>query len=164
MAFRAAMTGHQVFTTLHTNSAMGAIPRLGDIGVKPDIMSGNIIGVIGQRLVRSLCSHCKTPRPAEDYEQVILGVEEPVTLYDAVGCKRCNGIGYRGRRLVIEVLTMDEELNELIAAGATLGQFEQHARSQGFRTMADDGVRLILQGVTTVEELSRVVDLTKRLR
>ncbi len=163
MAFRAAMTGHQVFTTLHTNSAMGAISRLADIDVKPDIMSGNIIGIIGQRLVRALCSHCKTPRPAEDYEQIILGTEEPVTLYDAVGCKRCNGLGYRGRRLVIEVLTIDEGFNELIAAGATLGQFEHHARSMGFKSMADDGMRLIVEGITTVEELSRVVDLTKRL-
>ena len=164
MAFRAAMTGHQVFTTLHTNSAMGAIPRLADIGVKPDIMSGNIIGIIGQRLVRTLCPHCKTPRPAEEYEQIILGVDEAVTLYDPVGCKHCNGIGYRGRRLVIEVLSIDEGFNELVAEQATLGQFEQHARAGGFISMAEDGIRLILEGLTTVEELSRVVDLTKRLK
>ncbi|MEM0953022.1 MAG: GspE/PulE family protein [Pseudomonadota bacterium] len=164
MAFRAAMTGHQVFTTLHTNSALGAIPRLSDIGVKPDIMSGNIIGVIGQRLVRALCPHCKSPRQTEEYEQVILGISEPATVYDAVGCEHCNGLGYRGRRLVIEVLSVDEGFNELIGEGATLGQLEAHARASGFRNMADDGVRLILDGITTVEELSRVVDLTKRLR
>ncbi|MEP5763838.1 MAG: ATPase, T2SS/T4P/T4SS family [Halieaceae bacterium] len=164
MAFRAAMTGHQVFTTLHTNSAMGAIPRLADIGVKPDILAGNMIGIIGQRLVRNLCGECKQPREAEEFEQVILGVEEAITLYDPVGCERCGGSGYRGRRLVIEVLTIDDGFDELIANQATLGQFEQHARHAGFRSMAEDGIRLIIDGSTTVEELSRVVDLTARLK
>ncbi|MDJ0879663.1 MAG: GspE/PulE family protein, partial [Halieaceae bacterium] len=163
MAFRAAMTGHQVFTTLHTNSALGAMPRLVDIGVKPDLMSGNIIGIVGQRLVRTLCEHCKQSREAEEFEKVILGVDEACTVYDAVGCEHCEGRGYRGRRLVIEVLAMDEGFNELIAANATLGQLEQYARGRGFVNMADDGVRLIREGVTTVEELSRVVDLTSRL-
>jgi len=163
MAFRAAMTGHQVFTTLHTNSAMGAIPRLADIGVKPDILAGNMIGIVGQRLVRTLCKNCKSSREAEDYEQIILGVDSPVTVYDAVGCEACGNSGYRGRRLVIEVLTIGDELDDLIANHATLGQIHQYARQSGFRDMADDGIRLILEGTTTIEELSRVVDLTARL-
>ncbi len=163
MAFRAAMTGHQVFSTLHTNSAIGAISRLKDIGVKPEIMSGNIIGVIGQRLVRTLCNACRQPRETEEFEQVILGLSEPATIYDAVGCDQCNQRGYSGRRIVIEVLSIDDEFNDLIANQATRGQYEQYARSAGFVSMADDGIRLILEGVTTVEELSRVVDLTARL-
>ncbi len=163
MAFRAAMTGHQVFTTLHTNSAEGAIPRLSDLGVKPDIMSGNIIGVIGQRLVRTLCANCKTPRQTEEYEQVILGIDRPAGVYDAVGCEACSGSGYRGRNLVIEVLKIDDDLDELIATQSTQTTFHRVAREKGFRTMADDGIRLILDGSTTVEELSRVVDLTSRL-
>jgi len=164
MAFRAAMTGHQVFTTLHTNSALGAIPRLKDIGVKPEIMAGNIIGIIGQRLVRTLCDACKQARPAEEYEQIILNVDEPVTIFDAVGCEKCGGKGLKGRSLVIEVLTLDEELNEIIANHATQGQFYQQAIKAGFKTMAEDGIRLILEGRTTLEELSRVVDLTSRLK
>ena len=135
-----------------------------DIGVKPDILAGNMIGIIGQRLVRGLCEACRAPRQAEDYEQIILGVDEPVTVHDAVGCEACSGSGYRGRRLVIEVLTIDDELDELIANHATLGRLDQYARQAGFRAMAEDGIRLVLDGTTTVEELSRVVDLTARLK
>lgn len=164
MAFRAAMTGHQVFTTLHTNSALGAVPRLTDIGIKPDIMAGNIIGIIGQRLLRTLCAQCKKPRPAEDYEQIILGVNRPVTLYDPVGCETCGGSGYKGRVSVLEVLKMNDELDELIASKATMRDLRQAALDSGFKTMADDGIRRILEGQTTVEELSRVVDLTSRLK
>lgn len=164
MAFRAAMTGHQVFTTLHTNSAEGAIPRLTDIGVKPDIMAGNMIGIIGQRLVRTLCKHCKKTRPAEEFEQIILGVDEAIELQEAVGCDKCSDTGYRGRALVIEVLTIDSELDDLIASRATMRQFHEQAVASGFRTMAEDGIRLVLSGQTTVEELSRVVDLTSRLK
>jgi len=164
MAFRAAMTGHQVFTTLHTNSAIGAIPRLADIGVKPDILAGNMIGIIGQRLVRKLCRSCKQERESEEFEQIILGVDGPVTLYDSVGCKSCGGTGFRGRRIIMEVLAVTSELDELIASHATIGGLRHYLQTTGFRTMSDDGVRLILDGVTTVEELSRVVDLTARLK
>lgn len=163
MAFRAAMTGHQVYTTLHTNSALGAIPRLTDIGVRPDILAGNIIGILGQRLVRTLCSKCKRERSSEDYEQIILGVKEKVRLYDPVGCDHCSGAGFRGRISVLEVLKVDEELDELIARQATMRELRLHASAHGFKTMADDGVRRVLEGKTTLEELSRVVDLTSRL-
>ncbi|MFT7685389.1 MAG: type II secretory ATPase GspE/PulE/Tfp pilus assembly ATPase PilB-like protein [Candidatus Azotimanducaceae bacterium] len=163
MAFRAAMTGHQVFTTLHTNSALGAIPRLTNIGVKAEILAGNIIGIVGQRLVRTLCNNCKKARSSEEFEQIILGIEEAVTLYDPVGCEKCKGNGLKGRAIVIEVLTLNAELNEIIANQSTQGQLFQAAIKGGFKTMADDGVRLILEGRTTLEELSRVVDLTARL-
>ncbi|XOV89621.1 MAG: GspE/PulE family protein [Pseudomonadota bacterium] len=164
MAFRAAMTGHQVFTTLHTNSAIGAIPRLNNIGVASDIMAGNIIGIIGQRLIRILCEKCKQPRQSEAFEQIILGVDHPVKLFSAVGCPACSGIGYRGRTLVMEVLTMNEELDEMIAQKVTMPQFRKHARQGDFRTMAEDGLRLVAEGRTTIEELSRVVDLTAGLK
>ncbi len=164
MAFRAAMTGHQVFTTLHTNSAIGAIPRLNNIGVASDIMAGNIIGIIGQRLIRILCEKCKQPRQSEEFEQIILGVDHPVKLFSAKGCPSCAGIGYRGRTLVMEVLTMNEELDEMIAQKVTMPQFRKHARQGDFRTMAEDGLRLVAEGRTTIEELSRVVDLTAGLK
>jgi len=163
MAFRAAMTGHQVFTTLHTNSAIGAIPRLTDIGVLPDIMAGNIIGIIGQRLVRMLCRHCRSARAAEEYEQIILGVGADHTLYDAAGCDQCNNVGYRGRHLVMEVLTMNHELDEMIASKATMLQLLTKAKADGFQQMAVDGIRQVAIGDTTIEELSRVIDLTAGL-
>ncbi|VUD68037.1 Type II secretion system protein E [Thalassocella blandensis] len=164
MAFRAAMTGHQVFTTLHTNSALGAFPRLIDIGIKTNIMAGNIIGVIGQRLVRKLCTKCKTERMSEDFEQIILGVSEQIKLFDAVGCESCNHSGFRGRVCVMEVLQVDTEFDELVAHNATAKEMRDYAISSGFVTMADEGIRRILAGETTLEELSRVVDLTSRLQ
>lgn len=163
MAFRAAMTGHRVFTTLHTNSAIGAIPRLIDIGVPSDILSGNIIGIVGQRLIRLLCEHCKKPRISEEFEQIILGSDDVVELYNPVGCKHCSNQGFRGRTLVMEVLTLNEELDELISTKATMQQFRKQAKQNDFKTMSEDGLRLVLQGRTTIEELSRVVDLTAGL-
>ncbi|MES2824445.1 MAG: ATPase, T2SS/T4P/T4SS family [Pseudomonadota bacterium] len=163
MALRAAMTGHQVFTTLHTNSALGAIPRLTDIGVKPEIMAGNIIGIVGQRLLRTLCKHCKKPRPSDEFEQIVLGVSAPVTVYDPVGCDKCTG-GFKGRVSVMEVLKMDEELDDLVANRATSRELLKQALSNGFVTMADDGIRRVLLGETTIEEVSRVVDLTGRFK
>ncbi len=163
MALRAAMTGHQVFTTLHTNSALGAIPRLTDIGVKPEIMAGNIIGIVGQRLLRTLCKYCKTPRPADEFEQLILGVDDQVDVYDPVGCEKCRG-GFKGRVSVMEILKMDAELDELVASRATTRELLKVALANGFKTMADDGIRRVLLGETTIEELSRVVDLTERLK
>jgi type II secretory ATPase GspE/PulE/Tfp pilus assembly ATPase PilB-like protein len=164
MALRAAMTGHQVFTTLHTNSALGAIPRLTDIGIKPEIMAGNIIGIIGQRLVRTLCKHCKKSRLAEEYEKIILDIDKDVYLYDPVGCTLCGHSGFKGRVSVIEILKMDEELDELIANRATARELFKKAIANGFRPMVDDGIRRVLDGETTIEELSRVVDLTSRLK
>lgn len=163
MAFRAAMTGHRVFTTLHTNSAIGAIPRLIDIGVPPDILSGNIIGIVGQRLTRVLCEYCKKARISEEFEQIILGVDDVVELYSPVGCKRCANIGFRGRTLVMEVLALNEELDEMISTKATMQQFRKHAKQNNFKTMSEDGLRLVMAGRTTIEELSRVVDLTAGL-
>ncbi len=165
MAFRAAMTGHQVFSTLHTNSAIGSIPRLIDIGVKPDIMSGNIIGIIGQRLVRKLCKHCKTSHQASDIEKQLLGIDqsESIELYEAVGCSHCEDIGYRGRLAILEVLKVDAELDEMIAEQVTLGKIKSYLKDAGFKSLADDAIRRVIEGTTTLDEVSRVIDLTDRL-
>src|SRR5690606_30920506 len=117
MAFRAAMTGHQVFSTLHTNSALGTFPRLLDIGISPDIMAGNIIGVVAQRLVRVLCPHCKETYSPDSDERKLLGLtpRAEAKIYRQVGCKRCNYTGYRGRMAIIELLRIDSDMDALIA-------------------------------------------------
>jgi general secretion pathway protein E/type IV pilus assembly protein PilB len=165
MAFRAAMTGHQVYTTLHTNSAVGAIPRLLDIGIVPDILAGNIIGIVAQRLVRRLCKHCRQAHKATAGECSMLEAppERPPMLYRAVGCDQCDYQGYRGRMAIIEILKMDGELDELIARRATGLELQKAAVAKGFRTLADDGARRVLDGSTALDELMRVVDLTDRM-
>jgi type II secretory ATPase GspE/PulE/Tfp pilus assembly ATPase PilB-like protein len=165
MAFRAAMTGHQVYSTLHTNSAIGAVPRLLDIGVLPDVMTGNIIGVLGQRLVRKLCVKCRRSRPAENIEKKLLGIDEnaELMLHDAVGCEACNNTGYKGRFSVMEVLRMDDDLDELIARKATLGELRRYCKSTGYRSLADDAAARVMEGTTSLDEITRVVDLTDRL-
>ncbi|MDR1934260.1 MAG: Flp pilus assembly complex ATPase component TadA [Candidatus Accumulibacter sp.] len=166
MAFRAAMTGHQVYSTLHTNSAIGAVPRLLDIGVLPDIMAGNVIGVIAQRLLRRLCPHCRTPHQAEDYEARLLGgpAEAPrPVLFRPRGCERCDFQGYRGRLAIMEILRMNGELDELVARRGTAREIRRAAAQIGFVSLADDGLRRVLDGSTSLEELARVVDLTDRM-
>jgi general secretion pathway protein E/type IV pilus assembly protein PilB len=166
MAFAAAMTGHQVYSTLHTNSAIGSIPRLLDIGVVPDIMAGNIIGIIAQRLVRKLCLKCREAHVADEVERRLLGLDEaapPQTLYRAVGCDHCAHQGYKGRIAIIELLKMTPALDELVARRASSRELKTAAAAGGFHSLIDDGVRRVMQGITTLEEVGRVVDLTERL-
>ncbi len=166
MAFRAAMTGHQVYSTLHTNSAIGAIPRLQDLGVLPDIMSGNIIGVVAQRLVRRLCTKCRDPfRPDDELTLRVLGVEQDWKgqIFRPVGCEHCDNTGYRGRMAIMELFRMDGEIDELIARRATGREIREAARKTGFRTLAEDAVARVLAGHTSLDEISRIVDLTDRV-
>nr|VFK67090.1 MAG: type IV pilus assembly protein PilB [Candidatus Kentron sp. UNK]VFK72634.1 MAG: type IV pilus assembly protein PilB [Candidatus Kentron sp. UNK] len=166
MAFRAAMTGHQVFSTLHANSAIGALPRLIDIGVSPGIMLGNIIGIVGQRLARKLCAHCKKVFEPTAEECRLLGIKNDSSIppiYHAVGCRRCDGYGYKGRLALIEVLRFDAEIDELVAGGATIREIGRAATARGFSSLTDDGVRKVLKGVTSLNEISRVLDLTTQV-
>jgi general secretion pathway protein E/type IV pilus assembly protein PilB len=165
MAFRAAMTGHQVFSTLHTNSALGAFPRLTDIGILPDIMAGNIIGVVAQRLVRVLCPHCKEKHKPDDLVHKILQLKpnDKVQIYKPKGCKQCNQTGYRGRMAIIELLRIDSDMDALISRRAHLDELKKVALDKGFVTLAEDGVRRILEGYTSVAEVMRVIDLTSRI-
>jgi type II secretory ATPase GspE/PulE/Tfp pilus assembly ATPase PilB-like protein len=164
MAFRAAMTGHQVFTTLHTNSALGAFPRLLDIGIQPDIMAGNIIGVIAQRLLRVLCPHCKEAYAPTPEERAVLGSDASAVsyLHRPVGCKRCDNKGSRGRTAVMELLVMDADLDELVARRATAKELRAAAMARDFKPLAEEGLQLVFDGVTSLAEVSRAIDLTGR--
>jgi type II secretory ATPase GspE/PulE/Tfp pilus assembly ATPase PilB-like protein len=163
MAFRAAMTGHQVFSTLHTNSAIRSIPRLVDLGIKPEVLSGNVIGIVAQRLLRTLCSACKLAHDPSPIELHLLGLSqgEPHTVYRPVGCPKCENQGYHGRMSILELLKFDAELDELVTQRASLKVMTDHVKKRGFVTMAEDGLRRVRQGFTTVEEVGRVVDLTE---
>ncbi len=164
MAFRAAMTGHQVYTTLHTNSAVGAIPRLLDIGVLPDVLAGNIIGILAQRLVRRLCEFCKEPYTPTEVERNIISPDETdLLLQRAEGCARCDFQGYRGRLALMEVLRISRGVDDLIFKRATSYEILQVAIESGFIPLSEDGLRRVRDGSTSLEEVSRVVDLTSRV-
>ncbi|MBI1966237.1 MAG: type II/IV secretion system protein [Betaproteobacteria bacterium] len=164
MAFRAAMTGHQVFTTLHTNSALGAFPRLLDIGIQPDIMAGNIIGVIAQRLVRLLCAHCKEAYAPTNEERRLLGSagREIPYMHRPVGCKLCENKGYKGRTTIMELLVMDSDLDELVARRATAKELRTAALAKGYQPLAEAGLQRVIDGTTSLAEVGRAVDLTGR--
>ncbi len=165
MAFRAAMTGHQVYSTLHTNSAIGAIPRLLDIGIRPDLMAGNIIGIIAQRLIRVLCPHCKYSYRPDNTERKLLNLrhDDENMIYRAAGCDLCNHQGYKGRRAIMEILKMDSDMDDLVSRRASMRDLKHAAIGKGFRPLAQDGIRRIIQGQTSIAEVARVVDLTDRL-
>jgi len=166
MAFRAAMTGHQVFTTLHSNSAIGALPRLKDIGITNEILAGNIIGIIAQRLVRKLCKYCKKPYVPSETDLQLLSNRDgirPEKIYKARGCKACENSGYKGRLALMEVLKMNSDLDDMLANNSTAKHIKDIAIQQGFFTLADDGVRHICDGTTSIKEVSRVTDLTDKM-
>ena len=166
MAFRAAMTGHQVFSTLHANSALGAIPRLIDMGVRPDLMAGNVIGILAQRLVRKLRTTCREAYRPEAIERVILGLDERATtniFRVAEEFRHTEHQGYEGRTAVMELLKFDHALDELIARRASLRELTEAARAKGFIPLAETAIKRVLDGTTTLDEVARVVDLTERL-
>jgi type II secretory ATPase GspE/PulE/Tfp pilus assembly ATPase PilB-like protein len=166
MALRAGMTGHQVFSTLHTNDAIGAVPRLMDLGLSTNMLAGNIICTIAQRLVRKLCPVCKEMLfPATEAECRVLGVDPanaPI-IARPVGCDDCRYTGYKGRVAVCEVLRFTPEFDDAMAQGATRAQLKALAREQGFITMAEDGIRKVLRGEINIASLVRAVDMTDRL-
>lgn len=165
MAIRAALTGHQVFTTLHTNDAIGAIPRLLDIGVPSHLLAGTLICTMAQRLARKLCEHCRRPRAATPEECHILGFppDEPPVIHDKVGCDRCNNTGHKGRVAILEIFALTPELDELIARGATKNKLLDAALEDGFVRMIDDGIDKVISGIIDLPELMSRIDMTERL-
>ena len=168
LVFRAAMTGHVVLTTLHTNSAIGVIPRLTDMGVLPDIMATNISGIVAQRLVRKLCVKCKRKKEnLSDLDKAVLPKLYPDVdfkkslIQESVGCAVCEYQGYRGRAAVMELLRFNDELDEMVSQRATIKEFRERASRTGlFFSMAESGAEKVVSGETSLEEIGRVVDLT----
>lgn len=150
-AIRAAMTGHMVLTTLHTNHACGAIARLADIGCERFLIASTVLGVIAQRLVRRLCPACRQARPARADEQVLLGSAAPAQVWDAAGCAACSGTGYAGRIGLFELLWVDPATAERIQTGASERQLI--AGAQDYYTLADDARAKVLEGLTSVAEI-----------
>lgn len=152
IACRAAMTGHLVLSTLHTNDAVSAIPRLVDMGVEPFLISSSLLGVVAQRLVRVICPHCK-----QEYEPTLAEIQvigRPVEkLYRGVGCSACGGRGYLGRISVHEILVVDEEIRNLIVQHVSSGQILETALRKGMVPMSQDGIGKAIQGITTLEEV-----------
>ncbi|MDO9394886.1 MAG: GspE/PulE family protein [Methylotenera sp.] len=157
-ALKAAMTGHLVFSTLHTNTAAGTVSRLIDIGCEPFLIGSTMNAVIAQRLVRKLCSHCKTSHAATDEEKNLLDLpaETEAQIYEPKGCAFCQGSGYRGRLGLFETLWFDEELSKLVAKGCSEEELEQRAGPQRLRPMWVDGTAKVLAGITTIAELQSV--------
>ncbi len=157
IAVQSSLTGHLVLSTLHTNTAVGAVTRLHDIGIEPFLLSSSLIGVLAQRLVRVLCPECKKPYEPDPRERELLniGADEDVQIYHPVGCKDCKNGGYHGRSGIYELLLVDEHMRTLIHNGASEQEIEHHARTRT-HSIRDDGRRLVLQGVTTLEEVLRV--------
>lgn len=160
IAVQASLTGHLVLSTLHTNTAIGAVTRLKDMGIEPFLLSSSLIGVVAQRLVRTLCSHCKTWRTADDFEQQLfqgIAYEAPLKLPQPHGCEQCNQTGFSGRTAIYEVDSIDETMRRLIHGGAAEYELESYARKQS-PSIRSDGLRKVLAGKTTLEEVLRVTN------
>jgi type II secretion system protein E len=157
IAVNASLTGHLVLSTLHTNDAPSAIARLVDIGVKPFLVSSSVRAIVAQRLVRRLCPHCKLPGELSDYElqtlQIDPGQIRQASVMRPVGCERCRGRGYRGRMGIFEMFIIDDEVRNMVNNNASTIALRQRARELGMRTLREDGVRKVLAGMTTAEEV-----------
>ena len=166
LAMRAALTGHLVFSTLHTNDALGAIPRLIDMGIEPFLLASALTAVIGQRLVRCICPGCKSAR--DDSEQVLAELQAelqvelpddiPPQLWAGTGCRACNNTGYKGRAGIYEIIQITTQLHAPIVHGPDIAGIRAITQKQGMPTMFQDGLRKAFNGVTTLEEVLRVTD------
>ncbi|MFQ5796895.1 MAG: GspE/PulE family protein, partial [Candidatus Bipolaricaulia bacterium] len=157
MAMRAALTGHVVFSTLHTNSAAGAVSRMLDMGAEPYLLAAALRGIVAQRLVRKLCTYCKRAFKPTDNERTMfrkhLGTDEVEQIYAPVGCSRCRNTGYKGRLGVFELFVVDEELRDAITRRVTEGELFMLAREKGMITFFEDGLLKVVDGLTSLEEL-----------
>jgi general secretion pathway protein E len=157
ISVQASLTGHLVLSTLHTNTALGSVTRLENMGIQSYLLSNSVIGLLSQRLIRLLCKECREPYKASELEREMLQVTEggPVTLYRAAGCDACAHEGYRGRVGIFEVLVIDDEMRRMIHAGASELEMEQYVRLQS-TSIRQDGREKVLAGLTSADEVVRV--------
>ncbi len=157
IAINASLTGHLVFSTLHTNDAPSAVARLADIGVKPFLIASAVRAILAQRLVRKLCPICKGPAELTEKEMRALHLDASriaeASIYNPVGCEKCRGNGYRGRMGIFELFQIDDEVRSMINGGLTTGQLRRRARELGMRTLREDGIRKVLSGLTSGAEV-----------
>ena len=160
IAIRAALTGHLVFSTLHTNDAPSAVTRLVDMGVENYLLASCLVGVLAQRLVRVICQHCKSGYAGDADRLRSLGFPlnggGDVTLYRGEGCETCGFTGYENRKGIFELMRPDEEIRRMIVAKEASNIIGRYARQQGMRTLREDGFEKVMTGLTTLEELVRV--------
>lgn len=157
IANRMAITGHLVFSTLHTNDAPGAVTRLIDLGLEPYFVSDALCGVIAQRLVRRLCPECKKPHLSSPVENKLLGIKESTTIYSPCGCEACHNTGYRGRIAVYEIFTLDNELKEMISNKSSTEELREKALSKGMVDLEHSCIKAVLEGITSLQELSTII-------
>ena len=160
IAVQASLTGHLVLSTLHTNTAIGAVTRLKDMGIEPFLLSSSLIGVVAQRLVRTLCSHCATWHDADEFEQSLFAnIEhaEQIQVPQPKGCEQCSHTGFMGRTAIYEIVPIDEHTRRLIHSNAAEFELENHVRANA-GSIRDDGLRKVLAGKTTIEEVLRVTN------
>jgi type II secretion system protein E len=157
IAINASLTGHLVLSTLHTNDAPAAVARLVDIGIQPFLVSSAVRGIMAQRLVRKLCTNCKQPGELTEYEAHVLNIDAAqlakATVMSPVGCEKCRGKGFRGRMGIFEIFVADDDIRQMINRNATTLQLRHRTRELGMRTLREDGIRKVLAGLTTAEEV-----------
>jgi type II secretory ATPase GspE/PulE/Tfp pilus assembly ATPase PilB-like protein len=158
IAIQAAMTGHLVFSTLHTNDASGAIARLIDMNVEPFLVSSSVIGVLAQRLVRVICPKCKEKIRPTNAELKSLGIKDSdnIAFYRGKGCPSCKDTGYSGRTGIYELLLVNDDVKKLITQKASADEIKKKAAEAGMKTLYDDGMQKALSGITSIEEVLRV--------
>ena len=168
MAVQASLTGHLVLSTLHTNDAPSSITRLHDLGIQPFLTSATILGVMAQRLLRTLCPHCKQALDVSADSEIAIQWQElvqpwrapvPAQVYKAQGCEHCRHTGYQGRVGLYEIMPLSNELKKLVAADANLDTLKQQAYREGVQPLRLSGAKRISEGLTTIEEVMRVVPL-----
>lgn len=156
IAIQASLTGHLVFSTLHTNDAAGAVTRLVDMGVEPFLIASSLLGVLAQRLVRRICPACKEPYRLEGSRLEELGLRPDQDLWHGAGCEACMGTGYKGRTGIFELLPVDEDVRRLVTSGSDSVRIRETGMQAGMRTLYMDGIEKVKQGVTTLDEVLRV--------
>jgi general secretion pathway protein E len=161
-AVQASLTGHLVFSTLHTNTAVGAITRLDDMGIEPFLLSSSLICVVAQRLVRLLCPHCKVLVDADEAERHLLSANsaDTVKIYHPKGCEQCNQNGYQGRTGIYEIIPVDETLRIMIHDRKPEHELAKYAHQKN-KTITQDGIRRVLAGDTSLSEVLRVTSIEK---